>query len=605
MNLHLWFDRFSDFGLSVKRVIILILLPLVATLSEVVGLGIFLPIFQYIRLDGDMNALISDSSLWQYIVGIFHYFNIKVSLLVLLLISFTLFLGRQLLSFVRLIYSSATTQYLVQLQRNRLFDQYIEADTSYHDSVPVGSLVNIIVREVDGAISGLMGPMELLTYVLMFVGYLIVLSFLSLEMTLYAVTAIAIASFIPKSWITKSAIVGRKLVDANIIMSRFLVGRLISPRLVRLSGTESAEKQEFHRLTFKQRKYHVSGSILQSKTESMIEPIIIALSLAFLYFSYTVLKLQVEVIGLYLVVLMRLMPVTKSILMKFQSIRNSMGSIEALENRFAEMKESIEQDNGVKTLNKLQHSILFDKVNYYYSEGDDHALKNIDIEFIANKMTAIVGPSGSGKSTLIDLLPRLRSPKSGIVYIGGVNIEEFELKSLRKLISYAPQSPHIFDGTVKNHILYGRSGATTKEVHEAIRLAGADNFISKLPQGINTYIGDNAVKLSGGQRQRLDLARVLITNADVLILDEPTSNLDAESEEIFNKSLAYIRKNTNITIIVVSHSLSGISNADQIIVLNNGVVESKGSHDEMLEYDGWYSKAWKMQNSHKGVKKNG
>jgi len=212
-------------------------------------------------------------------------------------------------------------------------------------------------------------------------------------------------------------------------------------------------------------------------------------------------------------------------------------------------------------------------------------------------MTAIVGASGSGKSTLIDLLPRLRLPIGGVIKIDGESIEKYRLKSLRQLISYVPQSPQIFDGTVRNHILYGKSDATDEEVQEAVYLSGSKEFINQLPKGLKTNLGEDAVKLSGGQRQRLDLARALVGKAKILILDEPTSNLDAESEERFKQVLSKIRKDTNTTIIIVAHRLASIVDANQIVILNQGVVEAIGKHAELLKQQGWYAKAWKIQNA--------
>ncbi len=598
MNLNFWFDRFRTFGLDTRKILILILLSLVSTISEVIGIGIFLPIFQFIQLDGDLNALIEYSGLWQYIIDGFYFLNIETSLLALLLTSFSFFVFRQLLVYLRLVYTTAVAQNLVQKQRNQLFDKYMEADTAYHDSVPVGNLVNIIVTETNSAIVGVMGPLELVVYMIMLIGYLIMMAILSWQMTLLSVVAIIIAGAIPKVWIKQSKVTGRNLVNANTLMTEFLVGRLRSPRLVRLAGTENAEKKEFYRLTLAQRKHRIFSSILQSKTDVSMEPVIIGSSLVLLYFSYTVFQLQMEVIGMYLVIAMRLMPVAKSITLKIQSIQSVIGPIETLERRTQQMKNSMERDIGTVHLKKVSKSISIHNISYRYPMTEEHALKNISIKFKTGSINAIVGPSGSGKSTLIDLFPRLRLPSAGIIKIDGVNIAEYTLKSLRQLISYSPQSPQIFDGTIKNHILYGKSDATDKELQDAVQLAGAEEFINKLPKGLNTIIGDDAVKLSGGQRQRLDLARALIKKSKILILDEPNSNLDIESEKIFTKVLRKIQKETNTTIIIVAHRLQSIADADQIIVLNQGRIDATGAHNELLKQRGWYAKAWKMQIQH-------
>ena len=165
------------------------------------------------------------------------------------------------------------------------------------------------------------------------------------------------------------------------------------------------------------------------------------------------------------------------------------------------------------------------------------------------------------------------------------------------MIAYVPQAPQIFDGTIRDHILDGKKDSTEEDIQKAVYLAGATDFINQLPEKFDTNLGEDAVRLSGGQRQRLDLARALVKNAPILILDEPTSNLDAEAEEIFRRSLIRIRKETSTMIVIVAHRLLSIYNADNIIVLNQGMVESSGSHLELLEKSKWYSNAWKIQSN--------
>jgi len=370
---------------------------------------------------------------------------------------------------------------------------------------------------------------------------------------------------------------------------------LRSPRLVRLSGTAEAEKKEFNMLTLSQRKNLVIGSILQAKTNVAMDPIVVGLSFILLYFSINVLQMKIEVIGIYIIVALRLMPIVKGVVKQWQKIQFSFGSIEVVESRFRGMQYAIEKDTGVKSVIELKQSLLVSDVSYLYPAADDYALKDVTIKFKANKLTAVVGPSGSGKSTLIDMLPRLRLPTKGSIKIDGIDIEKYTLKSLRKIVSYAPQSPQMFNGTVKNHILYGKKNATNEEILEAANLAGAEEFINKLPQGFDTVLGEDAIKLSGGQRQRLDLARALVGKSKILILDEPTSNLDVESEDAFKQVIAGICNNTNTTVIIVTHRLSSILDADNIAVLNKGKIESSGTHLELLGQNGWYAKAYKMQ----------
>jgi ABC-type multidrug transport system fused ATPase/permease subunit len=588
-----WIKIAKNVGLSYKMMFILMALSLISTVTEIFAIGMFLPIIQFIRLEGDLTALSEDSDLWQYIIDWFSYFNFEPSLIVLLLVSFSFLLGRQLATYIRIVFNAAVRYKLSQIRRNNIFNRYLKANTSYHDSTPVGDLSNIINVEVTKAISGLLVPMELAVYMVMLTTYAITLFALSWEVTLASLSVILLAIQIPKIWIKKTRIVGRRLVNANIMMSTFLINRLRSPSLIRLSGTEDAENNAFDVLTHVQRKHSVTVSILKAKTDFVIEPVVAGLSFIFLYFSYNVLQLQIEIVAVYLVILMRLMPTVKALVSKWQSVQSLVGSIEVIEIRLKAMCESKEQDTGVELCSGLKDSISINNVSFRYLTEKTDILKNITIEINANKITALVGPSGGGKSTFIELLPRIRLPIEGMIKFDGKDINKYTLKSLRQIISYVPQFPHIFDGTVKEHILYGKSGATDEEVQEAARLAGAEEFINQLPQGFDTILGEDAIRVSGGQRQRLDLARALIKKTSILIMDEPTSNLDAESEDLFKKSLDKIHKETKITIIIVTHRLAGVKNADKIIVLNKGKVEAVGRHAELLKQNGWYAKAWK------------
>jgi len=592
----IWFDRARQAGMTYSTIVSITVLSIVSTLSEAFGIGMFLPIFQYMRFDGDLNALIQDSNIWEYVVELFVRAGIDMSLQALLAVAFMFFLSRQLFTYLRIIYYSSVMQRLMRNIRIRLFDNYIDAESEYHDKFPVGNLLNTMTTETSSAVFAIMGPLELVVYLIMSITYVVILSFLSLELTLASIVVFLLASRIPSGWVKKSADTGRKIVDANALMSTFLVGRLKSPRLVRLSGTILAEKKEFKMLTSSQRKHSVYSSILLARTEVIMEPIIIGLSLVFLYIAYSAIGMQVEVIGLYLIILMRLMPTVKATVIQWQKINRFIGSIEVVNSKINEMEHAREADVGRVSLEHLS-SLEFKNVSYNYAGSDYDVLSDVSIKFRPGTINALVGPSGGGKSTLIDLIPRLREPTAGYILINDRMINDYSLVSLRRSVAYSPQNPQIFDGTIRDHICYGKDNATYDEIYEAARLAGADQFINRLPDNYDTEIGEDAVRLSGGQKQRLDLARSLIRQAPILMLDEPTSNLDAESEEQFNKALQRIREETNSIVIVIAHRLKTIANADQIIVLNHGIIEAVGKHSQIMEYECWYSNAWKIQNA--------
>jgi len=569
--------------------------------SEIVGIGIFLPIFKFMQMDGSIENLVNDSELWKYIIEIFNFIGVELSLTALLLISFVFIVIRSVLNYLRAIYSAFVSQKLSKELRDYFFRSYIAAKSSYHDQIPIGNVVNAMTTELGNALYMVVAPINMIVFIIMLVSYVIILAYLSWEMTIVSIVVLLLVGLIPSIWIQKSKVIGRNLSDANTAMSAFLIGRLRSPRLVRLSGTELAEKKEFYGLTEKQRMHSVDTSILQGKTDVSIEPLVIIVSMIFMYFSYSYFKVSAEAIGVYLLVVVRLMPVTKQILVTIQKVQGKMGAFETVQDRLRVMQLERECDTG-NISTQIYGNILFKDINYSYPDCDKIVLQNINIHIKQGNMVALVGSSGSGKSTLIDLLPRLRQPDSGEIKIGEHSINEYKLSNLRQSISYVPQEPQIFDGTVKNHILYGKSDASNEEILEAAQLAGADAFIEQLPEKYDTLLGEDAIRLSGGQRQRLDLARALVRKAPLLILDEPTSNLDAESESAFCRVIARIRKQTDTTIIIVSHRLSSIATADLIVVLSQGRIDAQGVHSDLLEQSGWYAKAWKMQSGANEIK---
>jgi len=588
--------KFSpNIGLSYSSMALLIGLSLLSTITEMFGLSIFLPIFQYINLDGDTAVLLESSFIWEYIIGFFSLVGIDLSLVFLLLIAFSSFLARQILTYIRLVYRVNITQKLNKKLCDSMFADYLAADTDYHDGHPVGDLVNAMTTEARYAVGGVMAPIDLIISSLMTSGYLVLMFMISWEMTLFFILTVSLAILLPRRWVKMSAIVGRKYSNANSKMTSFLVNRLKSPRIVRLAGTSEAEKNEFDQLTTAQCKHSITSTILQSRTKVVLEPVIIGLSLFFLYISFTFLHLELEMIGLYLIVVIRLMPSVKSIVVQWQIVQRYLGSIESVIKRIKDMVASLEEDRGTIEISELNNKIEFRNISYAYPGSSTDTLNNISFIIKYNTVNAIVGPSGSGKSTLVDLLLCLRSYESGDILFDDNSIKKYNLLSLRKLISYAPQSPQIFPGTVAEHIRYGKPYASENDLKRAAQLSGADQFIDSLEYGYETFVGEDAVNLSGGQRQRIDLARALISESPILILDEPSSNLDAESEEMFRVSLKRISEETNITIVIVSHRLESISLSNQIIVLKQGKIEDQGSHNDLIIRKGWYAKAWKLQ----------
>jgi ABC-type multidrug transport system fused ATPase/permease subunit len=590
-----WARRTVLIGLKRKTMFLLTLTSLVSTISEAFGISMFYPVFQYMSEEKSIDLLINDSKIWYYLDKAYDFLGVELSIGTLLTAVLLFFLMRQLFLYIRIVYRAKAMNYLVYKLRLALFSEYVYTDSDYSDKLETGDFANIVTREAGTAIGGIVAPLDLLTYFIMSLSLLSILLIVSWQITIVTIILMALVSLIPRVWIKNSKKVGRTLTLTNNRLSSFLVERLKFIRLIKLSNSEKIEKQEFGKILDKQRRYTDQSQILSGKTNVVLEPVVISLAILFIYISYQVLHMKIEMIAIYVVVIIRILPVIKSIILQWQGINLNIGAVEIVLGRLMEMKHSKELDQGNKIISSNYIDIELKNVNYSYPESKNKAINNLSFKINNGDYVAIVGPSGSGKSTLIDLIPRIRTIDSGSILINNDLIESYNLSSLRRFISYAPQDPQLFGGTISDHIRYGREDLSDVDVEKSAKLSGASNFIERLPNKYQTLIGESGYNFSGGQVKRLDLARAIANNTKVLILDEPTAHLDSESENLFMNSLKRIHNELNTTIIIITHRLTSIVNVDKIILIEDGGLVLQGSHDYMMKHNKWYSTYYTQQ----------
>ena len=254
---------------------------------------------------------------------------------------------------------------------------------------------------------------------------------------------------------------------------------------------------------------------------------------------------------------------------------------------------NVKEVSGSPKLILKNSDINFSNVGFKYQASSDKAVKNINLNIKGNTMSAFVGHSGAGKSTIINLIPRFYDPQEGSIKIDGQDIKNISLSSLRKNLSLVSQDTILFDDTIKNNIAYAKSHASMEEIVKACEYAAADEFIEKLPKGYDTVVGENGIRLSGGQKQRISIARAILKESPIILLDEATSSLDADSEEIVQNAISNLTKNK--TTLVIAHRLSTIHNADKIFVMKNGKFINSGNHDFLIKGCDEYQSLYKKQ----------
>jgi subfamily B ATP-binding cassette protein MsbA len=280
----------------------------------------------------------------------------------------------------------------------------------------------------------------------------------------------------------------------------------------------------------------------------------------------------------------------KSLSSAFYNMRRGSAAIERIEEILSAPLIVEEKPNAV-LFPSFEQSIEFKNVFFSYNEAQ--VLHNINLKIEKGKTVALVGSSGSGKSTLADLVPRFHDTTNGEILIDGVPITDYSIQSLRSLMAIVTQEPILFNDTIENNIALGKPGSTKEEIEEAARIANAHSFIMKKEMGYQTNIGDRGLKLSGGERQRLTIARAVLKNPPILILDEATSSLDTESERLVQDAINYLMKDR--TSLVIAHRLSTVKHADEIIVLQKGEIIERGTHAQLMDQNGFYRRLVEMQ----------
>ena len=472
----------------------------------------------------------------------------------------------------------------------------LDVDLAYYTKTKVGDLINHLNIEVSRTTIAIRTLARLAIAIITILVFVCILVWTSWQLTIISVLALGLVALISQSIVRQSKAFGAQLSQLSRQYSSRIVEILSGIRLVKATANEDTEYQAIAELISAREVSEYRAQLLFAGIGPINEVSSILALIAVAIIGRTFMGDRIEafssILLTYLLVLFRMLP--------------SIGQLNAARSQFANASPSVEVVSGFlrrddkpfmvqghRQYSSLQTSIHFKDLTFSYPGSDQPVLKQIDLRLNKGTTLALVGASGAGKSTLADLLPRFYDPDHGQILIDGVDLKEIEISSFRKQLGIVSQDTFLFNASVRENLAYGRGDATDQLVGDALRRANAYDFVMKLPQQLDTLIGDRGVLLSGGQRQRLAIARALIQDPDILILDEATSALDTLSERLVQKAIDELSRDR--TTLVIAHRLSTVQNADQIAVLDHGKVVETGTHTELLQKGGYYAQLCAIQ----------
>ncbi|MFH1863047.1 MAG: ABC transporter ATP-binding protein [bacterium] len=513
------------------------------------------------------------------------------------LIFFLAFVLRNVFNVGQLYFISYIEQKVIKKLRDALYQHILSQSFNFFLKRKSGDLASTILNDISLLNDKMMKAIKFsMSEPFLIIIALVLMFVISFKLALAALVLLPLAgiliSRLGKSLKRKSS----RMQEALASVTSLLYERLIGIRLIKITGTEIEETQRFQTVTTD----HFRRALRQRRFDFLTVPLTEVLglgiiSLILLLGGYLVFQTNVMDAEDFV----RFLAILFSILAPIKTLGDAYNSAQvasAVGDRIFHLldtQEKLPVITDPKPVSDFKTAIQFEQVGFRYENAEQDALSDINLTISKGKTVAFVGPSGAGKTTLIGLIIRLFDPSSGCVRLDGVDLREQDLKDLRQQFGMVSQDIVLFNDTIAANIAYGGAQVDSEKIHEAARLANADEFINALPDGYNTLIGDRGARLSGGQQQRLSIARALVHDPSVIIFDEATSHLDSESEALIQKSLQTLRRDR--TVILIAHRLTTVRQSDCIVVLDQGKIVDQGTYDELLKRCALFKRLCKQQ----------
>ncbi|STX29571.1 ABC transporter, ATP binding/permease protein MsbA [Legionella beliardensis] len=482
---------------------------------------------------------------------------------------------------------------VVKVLRQHVFSHIIKLPSDYYDQATSGQLLSKILYDVEQVAQVSADALtDFVQNTCLVIGLLTVMMIISWQLSLMFLLTIPFVGIIVNFTNKRIRRISHKVQKTMGQVTEIAAEAIEGYRVVRIFGGERYEMEKFKQATEASRLNDMKVAISKAINVSGVQ-FIIALGIALIIFVAIELATAITITaGSFLAIIAAMLQLIKPIKTLTTLNATIQKGLAGAESVFTLLDKPIEQDRGMELVERAKGAIVFDKVTYAYRDGLP-VLHEVSFSINPGETVALVGHSGSGKTTIASLLPRFYELNCGQILLDDIPTKDISLTGLRKQIALVSQQVTLFNDTLANNIAYGRFDVSRAEVIAAAKLAYADEFITRLPDGYDTKIGENGILLSGGQRQRLAIARAILKDAPILILDEATSALDSESESYIQAALQEVMQNR--TTLVIAHRLSTIKRAHKILVMHQGRIVEQGTHQELIEKKGHYAQLYRTQ----------
>ena len=551
-------------------------------LFEGLGVSILVPLLSFIQVEGDIDKFKNSSLLSLYLYNFLNFFGIKINTLLLSSIAIFFIIFRQVLNFFNMVLIQKITANVHKRLNIEMFSCLMNSSYQFIKQLNTGKFINATDIEPS------MVAMTIKSYFTFYTNILTMFIYTTILMlTAFIPTILGILFLISVIFITGSKYaIKTKRIGENVVVLRAKYRDLITERFLgwkTVKTFDTIEKESEKLLKVQNNLYEDSVNITKISAKAQLIYVSISTIIILLVLNILISKLNFDAtkIVIFGIAFMRLTPTFKVFQHNINRLVELLPSYTFCEKIYKNAKKLSIKDEGNITKLNLNNEIRFKNVYFKYEEDQKNILKNLNFKLMIGKINAISGPSGSGKSTIVALLSKVLMADKGKIYFDNIEINRIKEKYLRKLITYIPQDPFLFNESILNNITYGSKKVSKKIIWDTLALVKMDKFVKLLPKKLDTNVGLLGQSLSGGQRQRLILARAILKNSEILILDEATSAIDTKTDDLIQKSLNRIKKRKKkITIILISHRVFSFMNTDHIIAISDGKIEYEGKPND-------------------------